>query len=97
MFKNTANQKWRVFAFDTRTNLPVEGIENSITATLVKNYGLPQSTIDEHPIEDVNGGGYYWFDLSQNETNANQIALLPVSDLNASTIVLIDPPSYYPV
>ena len=94
MFKNTAGQRWRVFAFDTRNNDPVEGIEANITANLTLDYGTPQATIDVNPTEDADAGGYYWFNLTADETNTDHIAINPSASNNEFTTVLGDRPSY---
>jgi hypothetical protein len=94
LIKNTADQKWRVFAFTTATQAPLEGAAATITATIVKNHGSPVATNDVNPTEDVDGGGYYWFDLTQEETNADHLALSPVCS-TAGVIVLADSSQYY--
>jgi hypothetical protein len=75
--KNTAGQKWRVFAFDTATNTPVTGGAAAITAKLAKDWGVATALGDTNPTEVEDG--FYLFDLTQAETNANWLDLYPES------------------
>ncbi|WP_437225038.1 hypothetical protein SH661x_000431 [Planctomicrobium sp. SH661] len=77
LFKNVASQKWRVFAINTETGTPVTGDAANISATIRKGNGSPVATNDVHPNELA--AGYYDFDLTQAETNANRLDLIPVS------------------
>lgn len=94
MFKNTAGQKWRVFAFHKVTNNPVEGHAASITATIEKDYGAPAALADTNPDEAPGGGGYYYFDLTQSETDGDFLALTGASSDSLVQIVP-DPPSVF--
>lgn len=94
MFQNTANQKWRVFAFDKLTNEPVEGHAAFITATLEKDYGAPVALTDVNPVEAASGGGYYYFDVTQAESDAFYLALSPESS-DGGVQVLGSPPDQY--
>jgi len=94
MFKNVAGQRWRVFVFDTRNNDPIEGIAETITANLTKDYGTPAALTDVNPTEDANGGGYYWFDMTQTESNGHHLAINPESSHSEFAVVLGDPPHY---
>tara|TARA_R110000824_G_scaffold72157_8_gene184313 strand:- start:998 stop:1831 length:834 start_codon:yes stop_codon:yes gene_type:complete len=77
MQKNTASQKFIVFAFNTTTNLPVTGDAANITATISKEFAADVSTNDVNPTETQ--GGFYVFDATQAETNANDIQIFPSS------------------
>lgn len=75
--KNTAGQKWLVFAFNRTNNSPVTGDAANITAKIRKDYGAATATNDVNPTEIEDG--YYEFDLTQAETNADVLDLLPES------------------
>jgi len=77
MQKNIASQKWRVFAFDRTTNAPLTGNAANITAKISKDFGTANATNDTNPTEVEDG--YYEFDLTQAETNANDLLILPES------------------
>ena len=85
MQKNTASQKWRVFAFDKTTNTPKTGDAANITAKISKDYGTATATNDTNPAEIEDG--YYEFDLTQAETNASDLLILPESS-TANIVVL---------
>ena len=75
MFKNVASQKLIVFAFDATTNIPKTGDAANITAYVSKDYGaatvLGDTTATE--LDATNAKGYYLFDLTQAETNADTL------------------------
>lgn len=77
MQKNTAGQKWRVFAFNRTTLAPVTGDAANITAKIQIDHGAAVATNDVNPTEVESG--YYDFDLLQAETNGNILDLIPVS------------------
>jgi len=77
MKKNVANQKWRVFAFDTTDNTPKTGDAAQITAKISLDYGAAGAITDTNPTETEDG--YYLFDLTQSETNADDLAIYPES------------------
>ena len=52
MFKNTAGQSYRVFAFNRTTSEPVTGIAATITAKLSKDFGSLVATSDVNPTGD---------------------------------------------
>lgn len=89
MLKNTANQKWIVFAFDSTTGLGKTGDAANITANLRKDYGSANALADTNPTELEDG--YYAFDLSQAETNADHLLLCPAS--STENIVVIACPA----
>lgn len=75
MFKNVSSQKLRVYAFDSTTNLPKAGDAANITAYVSKDYGavtvLGDTTATEE--DSTNAKGFYLFDLTQGETNADYL------------------------
>ena len=75
--KNVAGQKWRVFAFNITTGAAVTGDAANITAKISKDGGGSVATNDVNPTEDEEG--YYDFDLTQAESNADDFGLIPVS------------------
>jgi hypothetical protein len=77
MLRNTAYQRWRVFAFNASTNVPVLGDAANITAKISKDYAEPVALNDINPVETEDG--YYLFDLLQAETNGRNLALYPES------------------
>lgn len=77
MIKNTASQKWRVFAFDATDGSPKTGDAGNITAKISKDGAALAPTDDTNPTELESG--WYEFDLLQAETNADEILIVPVS------------------
>lgn len=77
MQKNIASQKFVVFAFNRTTNAPLIGDAANITANLQKDFGTSTATNDVNPTELEDG--YYSFDLTQAETNADHLVLYPAS------------------
>jgi len=77
MLRNTAGQKWRVFAFNVTTNQEVLGDAANITAKLSRDYGTATALGQLNPIETEDG--FYLFDLTQAETNAVDLAIYPES------------------
>jgi hypothetical protein len=77
MLKNTANQKWVVFAFDLTDNTPKTGDAAQITANLRIDGAAANAIDDTNPTELEDG--YYVFDLTQAETNGDNIVICPAS------------------
>jgi hypothetical protein len=75
--KNVAGQKWRVFAFNRLTSMPVIGDSAQITAKISIDYGTRNPSADTNPTEAEDG--YYYFDLSQAETNGGIVEIFPES------------------
>jgi len=75
MFKNLASQKVQLFAFDTTTNLPKTGDAANITAYASKDHAAPGALTDTSATEmdATNAKGVYLFDLTQGETNADEL------------------------
>lgn len=80
MKKNTAGQKWRVYAWNRSTGVPATGIAATITATINKDFAGEVATDDVNPTEI--GGGYYEFTLLAEETNAYHLSLTPATTTN---------------
>ena len=79
--KNTAGQKFNVLAVNSGTGLPVTGDAANITAQISKDFGAFVSLTDTNPTEldSTNAPGVYVFDLSQAETNADVLTIVPTS------------------
>lgn len=90
IFKDKAGQKLGVFAYDAATGAAKTGDAANITAYLSKDYGTPVATDDTNPTElhGTNAPGWYVFDLTKAETNAEALALAAKS---STAGVLIDP------
>lgn len=81
MQKNTASQKWIVFAFGgaghASEGQPITGDAAQITANLRLDGGAANAVDDTNPTELEDG--YYVFDVTQAETNANLLHISPES------------------
>jgi hypothetical protein len=77
MQKNTAGQKWRVFAFTRSTSTPKTGDAANITATISIDGAALTGTNDVNPTELADG--FYEFTLTQAETNGDDLLLSPSS------------------
>lgn len=77
MFKNTASQKWYVFAFNETDNTPKTGDAANITANLRIDGGAANAVDDTNPTELEDG--YYYFDITQAESNGDYILICPES------------------
>lgn len=93
MQKNVASQKLIVFAFDATTNLPKTGDAANITAYVSKDYGSVTVLGDTSATEmdATNAKGYYLFDLTQAETNGNELLFSAMS--STSNIVVVGAPA----
>lgn len=93
MFKNTASQKAILFAFDATTNQPKTGDAANITAYISKDYGSVTAITDTSATEmdATNAKGYYLVDLSQAETNADEILISAKS--STANIVVVGAPA----
>ncbi|MGR3221061.1 MAG: hypothetical protein ACUZ8H_14790, partial [Candidatus Anammoxibacter sp.] len=89
MQKNVASQKIVVFAFNRTTNVPLTGDAANITANIQKDFGSSAATNDVNPTELEDG--FYAFDATQAETNADNVSIYPVS--STSDIQVIGVPS----
>lgn len=98
MQKNVASQKWIVFAFQdeggTNPGEPVTGDALNITANLyLDGSATPNAVDDVNPTEL--GGGYYAFDITAAESNAECIVIVPAS-ATANVNVIGVPGVVYP-
>jgi hypothetical protein len=96
MQKNVTGQKLIVFAFDSTTSLPVSGDAANITAYVSKNYGTVTVLGDTSATEmdATNAKGYYLFDLTQAETNANTL-LFSAKSSTANVVVVAVPATVF--
>lgn len=81
IYKNTASQKLAVFAYDKTTGAAKTGDAANITAYLSKDWGAAAAVADTNPTEmdATNMAGWYAFDLTQAESNAEVLVLAPKS------------------
>jgi len=85
LYKNTASQKWIVFAFDVTDNEPLAGDAANITGNLRLDGGGADAIDDVNPTELEDG--YYAFDLTQAETNADLILIAPASSTASIKVI----------
>ncbi len=73
MFKNVASQKIAFFAFDITTGAAKTGDAANLTAYVDKDWGGVNALTDTSAseISSSNAAGWYQFDVSQSETNAD--------------------------
>lgn len=96
-FKNEAGQTIQVFAFNTVSGAEVIGDAANISVAIRKNDGVAA------PLSDTSGSepdalllpGYYDFDLTQAETNANKLQFAAVSSTPNVTCI-VEPSIIYP-
>lgn len=81
LYKNIASQKVGVFAWDTAADAPKTGDAANITAQITKDFGTPAATDDVNPTEldPTDHPGVYYFNLTQAETNADNLIISAVS------------------
>ena len=81
MLKNVASQKIAVWAWDRVNGVPKAGDAANITAQISKDGGASAASDDANPTEldATNHPGVYEFDLTQAETNADQMCFTPIS------------------
>lgn len=100
MFKNVASQKIQLFAFDATTNVPKTGDAANITAYVSKDHGAVTVLGDTSATEmdATNAAGNYVFDLTQAETNADELTFSAKSSTANIKIVprfiSTNPPNY---
>lgn len=96
MFKNTASQKLTVFCFDSTTNLPKTGDAANLTAYRSLDDGTVTVLADTSATEKdaTNAKGYYDFDLSQAETNADKI-VFTCKSATANIVCICSPDVVY--
>ena len=73
MFKNQASQKIALFAFTTATGAPKTGDAANLTPYITKDGGSVTALTDTSATEmsATNAPGWYLFDVSQSESNAD--------------------------
>jgi hypothetical protein len=93
MQKNVTGQKFIVFAFDSTANTPKTGDAAQITCYISKDFGSVTQTTDTSATEmdSTNAKGYYLFDATQGETNADIILVSGKS--STSNIVVVGAPA----
>lgn len=81
LYKNVASQKAAVFAYDKTTGAAKTGDAANITAYLSKDWSVAAAVADTNPTEmdATNMPGWYAFDLTQAETNAEVLVIAPKS------------------
>lgn len=96
MLKNTASQKVIVYAFDSTANTPKTGDAANLTAYVSKDFGAVTVLGDTSATEmdATNAKGYYLFDLTQAETNADTL-LFSAKSSTANIVVLAMPATVY--
>ncbi len=81
MYKNTASQKWIVFAFQdeggSNPGEPVTGDAANITANVRIDAGGANGVDDTNPTELEDG--YYAFGITAAESNGDSVVITPVS------------------
>ena len=89
MFKNVASQKVTLLAFDIATGLPKTGDGANITPYISKDGGAVTALTDATATEmsATNAPGDYQFDVSQSETNADNIRFTGKSSTSGIVIV----------
>lgn len=94
IYKNATSQKLAVFAYDLTNGTPVTGNASNITAQISLDGGATAATNDVNPTEldATDAPGIYIFDLTQAETNADLLIVVPVS---ATSDVELDPSIIY--
>lgn len=89
MFKNTAGQKITFFVFDASTGLPATGEAAHLTAAVAIDGNSTALLADQTAVENdpVNAKGLYTFNVSQAETDGDELAFsCECSTLNISTV-----------
>lgn len=89
LYKNTASQKIAVYAYTASTGAAKTGDAAQITGYISSDWGAAAAITDTNPTEldATHMQGWYVFDLTQAETNANVIV---VSAVSSTAGVLVD-------
>jgi hypothetical protein len=89
MLKNTASQKIQLFAFTVATGAAKTGDAANITAYVSKDYGAVTVLGDTSATEmdATNAPGWYMFDLTQAETNADTLLFTAKSATSGVAVV----------
>lgn len=93
-FKNTAGQKFYVFAFDTTTGLPKTGDQANISVFVSKDYAAPVQTADTSAtqVDATKDPGTYIVDATQAETNGEILKISATS--STPNVQVIGAPVY---
>lgn len=100
MFKNVAGQKIKLFAFIPSTGLARTGDAANLTAYVSKDNGAVTALTDTSATEmsATNAPGWYLFDLTQAETDANDLLFSGKSSTADTAVVgshvFTDPANY---
>src|SRR4051812_25503269 len=91
VIKNTSGQKLRMLAIDTGSNLPKTGDSANLTAYVSKDHGTLTALTDTSAteVDASNAPGVYEFDLSQAETNADNLDFTAKSSTSGIRLVPI--------
>lgn len=89
LYKNTASQKMAVYAYTASTGAAKTGEAAQITGYISKDWGAAAAISDTNPTEldATNMPGWYVFDMTQAETNAE---VLIIAAKSSTSGVLID-------
>src|SRR6056297_116300 len=85
MQKNTASQKWIVFAFDRTDNTPKTGDAANITANLSIDGGGANAVDDTNPTELEDG--FYYFPITDTGSNGDCILICPASSTSDIQVI----------
>lgn len=85
MQKNTASQQWVVFGFYESNNVATTGDAGNITAKVSLDHAAPGALTNTHPAEIEDG--YYRFTLTQAETNASHLLIMPESNTAGVSVI----------
>ncbi len=101
MQKNTASQRLYIYAHDTAADAPKTGDAANLTARISKDGAAAAATNDTNPTEldATHQPGVYFFDLTQAETNANEIVVCAKSstaDVLCDPVVVYTRPANFP-
>ncbi len=99
MFKNVASQKIQMYVYDYSTGDGKTGDSTNLVAYISKDFGSVTSLADTTATEihSTNARGWYIWDLSQTETNADALLFTGTSTGStrvAGQLIYTDPPLY---
>ena len=89
MYRNVASQKIALFAFTPADGLAKTGDAAQITPYLSKDFGTVTALTDTSATEmsSTNAPGWYWFDVSQTESNAHALLFTGKSSTSGVAVV----------
>lgn len=101
MFKNVASQKIAVLAWDSAAGRPKTGDAANLTLYVAKDHGTVTALTDTSAtqMDATNAPGWYLFDVSQAESNADTLLFTGKSstsgiDIIASGLIFTRPPNF---